>query len=89
MPQLVRWPRHNVRVFRERLRQAMVAAGLSASELARRCDVDRQTVAQWLLMKEAKLNLKNSAKVADALGCELYWLATGRDEASAPRKPSK
>jgi len=64
-------------VFRDRLRDAMLVRGLSASELGRRVGVPRQTVAKWLRMKTAELSGVHLAKVADVLNVRMHWLATG------------
>lgn len=73
-------------VFRERLLARMTDIGMSRSELARRCLVDRSTIAQLLNTEEVRLpNAHLAAECASALQVSTDWLLglTERSETSA------
>jgi len=62
-------------IFRSRLKSRMLLSELNQSELARRCHVDRSTIAQLLNEDETRLpNAHLAAECADALGVSLDWL---------------
>jgi transcriptional regulator with XRE-family HTH domain len=65
--------------FGERLRDAMLAAGIETpGELAKKCGVSRQTAQSWLAMREPLLRGTYLLKVADCLKVRMRWLSTGR-----------
>jgi transcriptional regulator with XRE-family HTH domain len=49
----------------------------TASDLARACGVTRQAVSQWILGQSTNIRPDNLICVADWLGVEVRWLATG------------
>lgn len=59
---------------------AMAIRGVSASELARRMGVPRQTVHKWLKMPTAELSAVHLAGATDVLNCRMYWLITGKGD---------
>jgi transcriptional regulator with XRE-family HTH domain len=61
----------------ERLKDAM-GAEISASALARACDVSPAAVSHWLDGTTKKLSADNYASAARALGVREEWLRTGR-----------
>ncbi|WP_169568807.1 helix-turn-helix domain-containing protein [Sneathiella limimaris] len=72
--------------FRDRLLSRMQASKLNQSELARRCGVDRSTIAQLLNEESTRLpNAHLAAECANALGVSLDWLLglTERSETAA------
>jgi transcriptional regulator with XRE-family HTH domain len=66
-----------MKFFGNRLRAAMKAAGLSASDLARLCERPPQTVGKWHKMREADLKAKHAACAAEVTGVNLVRLITG------------
>ncbi len=76
--------------FAGRLAEAMQAAEINASGLAAAVGVTPSAVSQWLSAKTKNLRPEHLFSVADALGVEARWLATGtgpraaRDLASVP-----
>lgn len=73
-------------VFRERLLARMNDVSMSRSELARRCQVDRSTIAQLLNTEDVRLpNAHLAAECASALQVSTDWLLglTERSETSA------
>lgn len=62
-------------LFRQRLNEAMAAKAISRAEIARRCGVDRSTIA--LLLNEGDVRLPNAhlaAECASALSVSADWL---------------
>jgi len=49
----------------------------TASDLARACGVTRQAVSQWMRGQSTNIRPDNLVCVADWLGVEVRWLATG------------
>ncbi|PWQ98031.1 helix-turn-helix domain-containing protein [Leucothrix pacifica] len=73
-------------MFRERLLSRMMELGMSRSELARQCLVDRSTIAQLLNTDDVRLpNAHLAAECASALQVSTDWLLglTERSETSA------
>jgi len=73
-------------LFRQRLLMRMGVLGMSRSELARQCQVDRSTIAQLLKADEVRLpNAHLAAECAAALQVSSDWLLglTERSETSA------
>ena len=69
--------------LRERLSSRLRQLDMTASELARRVGVNPQNVQHW--MRRGRIPGTNIFKVAEELGCNVEWLATGRgDEAPSP-----
>jgi len=72
-----------MRTIGERLKFALDAKGdragtrFTASDLARACGVTRQAVSQWMLGQSTNIRPDNLVCVADWLGVEVRWLATG------------
>jgi transcriptional regulator with XRE-family HTH domain len=65
----------------DRLIDAFRAAetdGLTQADLARRCGVSRATVNDWLKGRAVSIKPPHLFAVADALGIEARWLATGQ-----------
>lgn len=65
--------------FSERLRSLMTRAGLTASSLARKLGVSRQSVAFWL----SERNLPSEPlmdKLATLFQVSVVWLKTGNDD---------
>ncbi|MGB1257398.1 MAG: helix-turn-helix domain-containing protein [Thiolinea sp.] len=62
-------------IFRQRLLKQMQFSGISRSELARRCQVDRSTIAQLLNTEDVRLpNAHLAAECAAALQVSSDWL---------------
>lgn len=73
-------------LFRERLLSRMQAVGMSRSELARQCQVDRSTIAQLLNKDDVRLpNAHLAAECASSLQVSTDWLLglSERSETSA------
>jgi transcriptional regulator with XRE-family HTH domain len=62
----------------DRLTDAMRVAGLSASDLARKCKVSPAAVTKWLDGRTKRLSADNIASAAKALGVFEAWLRTGK-----------
>lgn len=62
----------------DRLTDAMQIAGLSASDLARKCRVSPAAVTKWLDGRTKRLSADNIASAAKALGVYETWLRTGK-----------
>jgi len=63
--------------LRERLKRSLKQAGISQSELARRCGVTRSAVSLWLSGTTYTLEGANLTRAAIALGVSPHWLSTG------------
>lgn len=66
-------------MFGSRLRAAMKSSGMRAPDLAKLCGVRRQTVAKWLLMREADLAAKHADCIALAMRTDLHTLIAGEN----------
>jgi transcriptional regulator with XRE-family HTH domain len=65
--------------FGERLRDAMLAAGISTPmQLAKSCGVSRQTAAKWLKMREAHVSAIYMLKISECLHVRMRWLIEGK-----------
>jgi transcriptional regulator with XRE-family HTH domain len=76
-------------LLKDRLADAIKEAGLSASELARACNVTAAAVSKWLDGRTKKLSADNYASAARALGVREEWLRTGklpRERQNAPEE---
>jgi phage repressor protein C with HTH and peptisase S24 domain len=70
--------------YKDRLADAMKAAGVSTTRLARELDISYQAVKKVLLGGSAAFNTENNAAAARYLGVNSDWLATGKGERAAP-----
>ena len=61
----------------DRVLEAFAASGLTQAELARRCKVGRASVNGWLKGRATNIRPQHLFMLADALGVEARWLATG------------
>lgn len=61
----------------DRIRQAIDASGLKQAEIARRVGVERQTVGDWYHGRSVNVRPDHLFTLADVLGVEARWLATG------------
>jgi transcriptional regulator with XRE-family HTH domain len=61
----------------DRIRQAIDASGLKQAEIARRVGVERQTVGDWYHGRSVNVRPDHLFALADVLGVEARWLATG------------
>lgn len=68
--------------YGDRLQQAMSAAGMSTSELARRMGLSYQAVKK--VLNGGSFNTENNSAAAKVLGVHSDWLATGKGERVAP-----
>lgn len=71
--------------FGERLRAAMLAAGIGTpAQLAKRCGnrFTRQTAARWLEMDTAELSSELLVVVSECLNTRATWLVTGKGGAA-------
>lgn len=66
----------------DRLRTAMLEAGLNQADLARACGVKPPSVSGWLSGKSKFLRGENLLRAAQALGVSDSWLATGKGQKS-------
>lgn len=64
--------------FNTRLKQALETKGISASELARRVGVTRGAVSMWLKGDVQAVNSRRLLSLANALGIDPTWLASGQ-----------
>lgn len=77
----------NMKTLAERLKLALVEAGISQSELSRRVGVTRSAVSLWFGGSTTSLDGDNLLKTAEVLGISPLWLNTGRGKMRA--SPSK
>ncbi|MEM9240535.1 MAG: helix-turn-helix transcriptional regulator [Pseudomonadota bacterium] len=78
--------RDRVDLFRNRLEEATVIAGVSKSELARATGVDRSTIGQLFKNDVPRLpNAQLAADIAESLGVSLDWLM---GLSNRPEKPA-
>ena len=68
----------------DRVRIARKAAGLTQSELANRVGVQTQTVSQYETGVIKDILLSTAAKIADATGVRVRWLADGEEPMRDP-----
>ena len=68
----------NMKTLAERLKSALVDAGISQAELSRRVGVSRATVSLWFSGTTKDFSGENLIKTARALGVSVSWLSTGR-----------
>jgi len=65
--------------FGERLWESMLIEGmLTPGELAKPCQVSRQTATNWLKMREANIAGTRLLPLADCLHIRLRWLISGK-----------
>ena len=65
--------------FGNRLRAAMMAAGISETEvLARRVGVSPQVIRKWLRDVKPHLSAENIVSLSEILNVRVLWLANGR-----------
>lgn len=68
--------------FGERLRAAMLAAGMETpAQLGRLCGVNARTAERWLGLEDADLSAKTAYRVARCLKVRSSWLVAGEGEA--------
>ena len=72
-----------------RIKDRLEELGMGQAELARRCGVDRSAVNQWVSGRVPNIRPDNLICVADTLGLEIRWLATGRGPRLARQEPPK
>lgn len=70
-----------------RITSRLSELGMTQAELARRCGVERSAVNQWVNGKVPNIRPDNLICVADTLGLEIRWLATGRGQRLARQDP--
>lgn len=75
------------RSFRERLRKKRLEHGLSPGELAIAVGVTEGAVRQMESGQTKSASFAVGVKLALALGCSPYWLATGREKPSTADFP--
>ena len=56
--------------FAERLRGALASRNLSQAELARRLNVNRQSVYHWTSGHTPAPTIDSTVRIAEAIGCE-------------------
>lgn len=66
--------------MRDRIKQAREAAGLSKSELARRCGVTPTSAIDWEREGGTKPSVEKMERIALETGASFEWLATGRGQ---------
>ena len=65
--------------FGERLKAAMLASGVTETEvLAKRVGVSPQVVRKWLRSENPNLSAENIVSLSEALNIRVLWLARGR-----------
>ena len=60
---------------------------MDQSELARRVGVSRQAVNDWIKGRSVNIRPETLVRLADALGVEIRWLATGHGPRKADPPP--
>lgn len=65
--------------FGERLRDAMIAQGVSVSALARHMDVSRVTIQTWRHLHEPTMSANHFMIMCDSLHVRARWLAFGKE----------
>lgn len=63
--------------LKERLREALAAAGINQSELAAKVGISRASVSDWFTGATKTIEGANLTKAAEALRVDARWLATG------------
>jgi transcriptional regulator with XRE-family HTH domain len=71
----------------DRVRAAIDASGLTQAEIARRVGVERQTVGDWYHGRSINIRPEHLFALADTLGIEARWLATGKGPKLAIKHP--
>jgi transcriptional regulator with XRE-family HTH domain len=71
----------------DRVRAAIDASGIKQAEIARRVGVERQTVGDWYHGRSLYIRPEHLFALADTLGIEARWLATGQGQRLAIKHP--
>lgn len=67
----------------DRINATMAERGIKPSALAREVGVSKQTVSDWTNGRSINIKPENLVSLADVLGVEIRWLASG----SGPKSP--
>jgi transcriptional regulator with XRE-family HTH domain len=71
----------------DRIASALAESQLEQAELARRVGVSRQAVNDWLKGRSVNIRPETLVRLADVLGVEIRWLATGHGPRKADPPP--
>jgi hypothetical protein len=68
---------YNPPALGRRLAEAMKAAGVRNTDLAKQCDVTDQAVRGWV--RTGRIAYRHFPEICDLLKCSIEWLATGKE----------